>query len=78
MVGGAAFCQVHQQLGGQFADLVVFVFLDVGQLGEDHQVNQLLLQRDKTFVSWLRQSGLTRLVKERGGTLILTVVLILY
>ncbi|KAK2097358.1 hypothetical protein P7K49_022809 [Saguinus oedipus] len=43
----AALCQVHQQLGGQLSDLVVFILGDVGELGDDHRVNQLLLHRHK-------------------------------
>lgn len=43
----AAFSQVHQQLSGQFSDLMVFVLWDVSQLGDHHQVYQLFLQEDR-------------------------------
>lgn len=45
VVGVAAFGQVHQQLCGQLPDLVVSVLGDVGELGDDHCVDQLLLQQ---------------------------------
>lgn len=32
VVGVAALCQVHQQLGGQLSDLMVFILGDVGEL----------------------------------------------
>lgn len=43
VMGIATLSQVHQQLGGQFANLVVFIFWDMRQLGDD-QINQFLLQ----------------------------------
>lgn len=43
----AAFSQVHQQLSGQFSDLMVFILWDVSQLGDHHQVYQLFLQEDR-------------------------------
>lgn len=49
VVGVAALGQVHQQLGGQLTDLVVFIVGDVSQLGDDHQVDQLFLQEGKTI-----------------------------
>lgn len=45
VVGVAALCQVHQQLGSQFSDLMVFILGDMGELGDDHRVDQLLLQQ---------------------------------
>lgn len=47
VVSVAALSQVHQQLSGQFSDLMVFVLWDVSQLGDHHQVYQLLLQEDR-------------------------------
>lgn len=47
VMGVAAFSQVHQQLSGQFSDLMVFILWDVSQLGDHHQVYQLFLQEDR-------------------------------
>lgn len=45
VMGIATLSQVHQQLGGQFANLVVFIFWDMRQLGDD-QIDQFLLQSE--------------------------------
>lgn len=55
MVRVAALSQVHQQLGGLLPHGWVAVLCDCAELGDDHSLDQLILQADET--AWKSHNG---------------------